>query len=203
SAKKEVESLNQKAKESIAARTEEKQRTESEVNQLRNEVQQVNLELEQVKSEKASLKSESGVNLNPIADQPTDHASSSGDSQSAMAEQVQEQQKLIVEMEARQKELLNEVSRLKQQASQVSHVAGDGLTMLKGVGPKSRETLLANGVTSLNQIASWSQQEANQWQEKLGKRFRISKDAWVEQAKKLTGSDNDGGNAWESNPPTT
>ncbi len=61
------------------------------------------------------------------------------------------------------------------------------LTRLKGVGPKLATRLNELGVTSIAQIAGWSESDIERIDPQLG-RFegRIRRDAWVEQARLLT-----------------
>ena len=69
----------------------------------------------------------------------------------------------------------------------------DGLSRLKGVGPKLIAELKALGVTSLAQIATWDDAEIERIDAQLGRfRGRIRRDQWVEQARLLTSGDEAG-----------
>ncbi|WP_394692159.1 hypothetical protein [Hyphobacterium sp.] len=57
------------------------------------------------------------------------------------------------------------------------------LTELKGLGPKAAEALNAEGVTSFQQIATWTKTDIAKWDETLTARGRIERDDWVGQAK--------------------
>ncbi len=62
----------------------------------------------------------------------------------------------------------------------------DDLTILKGVGPKLRDTLHSLGITNFRQIAAWSDLDVLTFDMKLGQfRGRIVRDQWVEQARLL------------------
>ncbi|RMH49707.1 MAG: hypothetical protein D6686_07425 [Alphaproteobacteria bacterium] len=62
----------------------------------------------------------------------------------------------------------------------------DDLKLIKGVGPKLEQTLNALGVWHYAQIASWSEAEVAWVDANLkGFRGRVSRDGWVEQARKL------------------
>ena len=60
------------------------------------------------------------------------------------------------------------------------------LTQLTGVGPVLAEKLHTAGVTSLSQIAGWTEDDIARIDEALGVKARIERDDWVGQAKTLT-----------------
>lgn len=64
--------------------------------------------------------------------------------------------------------------------------ADDDLTQLSGVGPVMAEKLQNAGVTSLSQIAGWSEEDIARFDEELDFKGRIQRDDWVGQARKLT-----------------
>ncbi|MEM6481837.1 MAG: 50S ribosomal protein L21 [Pseudomonadota bacterium] len=63
---------------------------------------------------------------------------------------------------------------------------GDDLKQLSGVGPALEKKLLAGGVTSLAQIAAWTEADIAEFDEKLSFKGRIEREGWVEQAKELS-----------------
>jgi len=65
--------------------------------------------------------------------------------------------------------------------------SGDDLTRIKGLGPKAEAALKAGGVTTIAQIAAWSESEAQAWDDRINGRGRIARDNWVEQAKEIAG----------------
>jgi predicted flap endonuclease-1-like 5' DNA nuclease len=65
--------------------------------------------------------------------------------------------------------------------------AGDDLTRIKGLGPKAAEKLKAEGVQRLSDIASWSDADVERFDALINGRGRISRDAWVKQARDLAG----------------
>jgi predicted flap endonuclease-1-like 5' DNA nuclease len=68
--------------------------------------------------------------------------------------------------------------------------AGDDLTRIKGVGPKLNRLLGELGVTSFAQIAAWTEADIAAIDARLGSfAGRPTRDAWVEQARLLTGGD--------------
>lgn len=70
---------------------------------------------------------------------------------------------------------------------------GTELTRLKGVGPKLAARLNELGVTSVGQIAAWSESDIDRIDPELGRfQGRIRRDAWVEQAKLLESGDTGG-----------
>ncbi len=67
-------------------------------------------------------------------------------------------------------------------------VAFDDVSHLGGVGPKVREQMVAEGITSVKQIAEMSDEQLFSLDEKLGLKGRSKKDKWVEHAKKILAS---------------
>lgn len=61
------------------------------------------------------------------------------------------------------------------------------LTAIKGLGPKAAAALKTDGITSFAQIANWTTDDINRWDEKLKARGRIEREDWVGQAKTKLG----------------
>ncbi len=61
----------------------------------------------------------------------------------------------------------------------------DDVSIIGGVGPKIKEQLAAEGITSLHQIAEMSDEAIFNLDEKLGLKGRTKREDWVEQAKEL------------------
>ena len=61
----------------------------------------------------------------------------------------------------------------------------DDLKKLEGVGPKLEKLLNENGVHHFDQIAAWTEDEVAYMDEKLSFKGRITRDNWIEQAKKF------------------
>lgn len=69
----------------------------------------------------------------------------------------------------------------------------ENLTRIKGVGPRLAAQLGELGVTSLSQIAAWSEADIDRIDAQLGRfQGRIRRDAWVEQARLLAAGDEAG-----------
>ncbi len=64
-------------------------------------------------------------------------------------------------------------------------VAADDVSLIGGVGPKIKEQLHAEGITSLKQIADMSNEAIFALDEKLGLKGKTKREDWVEQAKEL------------------
>ncbi len=64
-------------------------------------------------------------------------------------------------------------------------VSATDVSLIGGVGPKIKEQLAAEGVTSLAQIAEMSDEAIFALDEKLGLKGRTKREEWVEQAKEL------------------
>ena len=68
-------------------------------------------------------------------------------------------------------------------------LAGGDLKIVKGIGQKIEKALKNQGVTSIAQIAAWTEEELERVAQKIGvKSARIRKDDWVGNAKRLVGS---------------
>ena len=64
--------------------------------------------------------------------------------------------------------------------------AGDDLKKLSGVGPALEKKLIAAGVTSLEQVAAWTEADVTKIDEELSFKGRIEREGWIAQAKELT-----------------
>ena len=64
--------------------------------------------------------------------------------------------------------------------------AGGDLKKLSGVGPALEKKLIAAGVTSLEQVAAWTQADVTKIDEELSFKGRIEREGWIAQAKELT-----------------
>ncbi len=77
---------------------------------------------------------------------------------------------------------------LHEEAQEVHHkaaIAADDIGRIKGMGLKVKEALIADGITSLNQIAVLSDDQLFALDEKLELKGRTKKDKWVQQAKDI------------------
>ena len=64
-------------------------------------------------------------------------------------------------------------------------VAADDVSLIAGVGPKIKDQLIAEGITSLNQIADMNDEQIFALDEKLGLKGKSKREEWVTQAKEL------------------
>ena len=64
--------------------------------------------------------------------------------------------------------------------------AGGDLKKLSGVGPALEKKLVAVGVTSLEQVAAWTEADVTKIDEELSFKGRIEREGWIAQAKELT-----------------
>lgn len=71
--------------------------------------------------------------------------------------------------------------------SGANEASSDDLSVIKGLGPKAATALNAEGVTSVSQIAAWTDEDIDRWDDKINGRGRIRRDDWVGQAKALAG----------------
>jgi predicted flap endonuclease-1-like 5' DNA nuclease len=66
----------------------------------------------------------------------------------------------------------------------------DNLRLIKGVGPKLNKLLISLGITRFDQIADWKEAEINEVDQYLDTfSGRITRDAWIDQAKFLAKDD--------------
>ncbi len=70
-------------------------------------------------------------------------------------------------------------------AAKAAASGADDLKQLSGVGPALEKKLHEAGVTSFAQIASWTEADIAEFDEKLSFKGRIEREGWVEQAKTL------------------
>ena len=66
-----------------------------------------------------------------------------------------------------------------------AEVAGDDVSLIAGVGPKIKDQLIAEGITSVKQIAEMNDEQIFALDEKLGLKGKSKKEDWVAQAKEL------------------
>jgi predicted flap endonuclease-1-like 5' DNA nuclease len=87
---------------------------------------------------------------------------------------------------ARISELEAEVEKLR---AAPAAAGADDLKRIKGIGPKFEKILHAAGITSLSQVAAWTDGDIDETAKKIGiKADRIRREDWVGKAKSLTGS---------------
>jgi large subunit ribosomal protein L19 len=64
-------------------------------------------------------------------------------------------------------------------------VAADDVSLIAGVGPKVKDQLAVEGITSLNQIAEMNDEQIFALDEKLGLKGKTKREDWVAQAKEI------------------
>lgn len=69
--------------------------------------------------------------------------------------------------------------------AEAAPAGADDLKLLSGVGPALEKKLHEAGVTSFAQIAAWTPEEVESFDEKLSFKGRIEREGWIEQAKEL------------------
>ncbi|MDU0343117.1 50S ribosomal protein L21 [Bosea rubneri] len=70
-------------------------------------------------------------------------------------------------------------------AAKAEALDASNLSLISGVGPTIEKKLRAAGITSWNDIASWTEADIAKWDEELKLRGRATREEWVEQAKEL------------------
>jgi predicted flap endonuclease-1-like 5' DNA nuclease len=66
-------------------------------------------------------------------------------------------------------------------------LAPDDLTVMTGIGPKMAAMLAEKGITRFAQIAAWSEDDIAGFDKELKLMGRVTREAWVAQAKRLAG----------------
>ena len=75
----------------------------------------------------------------------------------------------------------------KEEVHHKAAVAADDVSRINSIGPKVKEQLAAEGITSTNQIAAMTDEQIFALDEKLGLKGKSKKEDWIGQAKKLVG----------------
>lgn len=103
------------------------------------------------------------------------------------AEDAGEKQAAEAAPKTRKKAGKKKTTTTKKKVTKTVEAAGkdEDLTQLSGVGPVLAEKLKKAGVTSLSQIAAWTEEDIARVDEELDFKGRIERDDWVGQAKKL------------------
>jgi len=64
-------------------------------------------------------------------------------------------------------------------------VSVDDISLIGGIGPKFQKGLAGLGVTTLVQIAEWTEAEVQRIEEALNAKGRVAREEWIEQAREL------------------
>jgi large subunit ribosomal protein L21 len=64
-------------------------------------------------------------------------------------------------------------------------VSADDISLIGGIGPKFQKALKEQGVTTLMQIAGWTEADVERIEEALNAKGRVAREEWIEQAKEL------------------
>ena len=64
-------------------------------------------------------------------------------------------------------------------------VSIDDISLIGGIGPKFQKALKEQGVTTLAQIAAWTEADVERIEEALNAKGRAAREEWIEQAKEL------------------
>lgn len=72
-----------------------------------------------------------------------------------------------------------------QKSSKAAPKGEDDISLIGGLGPTLKKKLNAAGVTSLKDIAGWTETDIARYDAELNLRGRITREEWVEQAKEL------------------
>jgi large subunit ribosomal protein L21 len=64
-------------------------------------------------------------------------------------------------------------------------VSVDDISLIGGIGPKLQKGLIDMGVTTLTQIAAWTEADVERVETELKQKGRVAREEWIEQAKEL------------------
>jgi len=64
-------------------------------------------------------------------------------------------------------------------------VSVDDISLIGGIGPKFQQGLKDHGVTTLAQIAAWTEADVERIETELNAKGRVAREEWIEQAKEL------------------
>ncbi|TVQ35861.1 MAG: hypothetical protein EA356_06735 [Geminicoccaceae bacterium] len=78
-----------------------------------------------------------------------------------------------------------QIEKVKETIAAAEAAQVDDLTAIKGIGPKFAQTLADHGITSFQKLASLTEREIDELEQKLGFSGRFAREGWVEQAKAL------------------
>lgn len=94
---------------------------------------------------------------------------------------------LEFELRSRIADLEAELERLREKDASRKKPVAPGLTSIKGIGPKFEKALRAAGISSVEQIAAWTEADISRVAKLLGiKAQRIQKENWVSTARALS-----------------
>lgn len=106
-----------------------------------------------------------------------------------LSERVDNQHVSVQTLEATIKELREKVEELQRaigDARALDVTVGDDLTRIKGVGPRFERALKAQGVTTYEQIANWTEEDIDNIAALIRvKPGRIERERWVDHAREL------------------
>ncbi|MCB1380705.1 MAG: 50S ribosomal protein L21 [Alphaproteobacteria bacterium] len=64
-------------------------------------------------------------------------------------------------------------------------VSPDDISLIGGIGPKFQKGLKGMGITTLAQIAGWTEADVERVETELNAKGRVAREEWIEQAKEL------------------
>jgi chromosome segregation ATPase len=97
-----------------------------------------------------------------------------------LRQRVLELEPLHGELQRREQQLQELQSQLQRKSTQ----RDDDLTLVNGIGPQLASFLLGRGVHSFQQVANWTEEDIDQWEQLLPQfKGRIRREGWVQSAR--------------------
>lgn len=155
------------------------------------EVPKLKAQLQDLEAELTALRSELG-RLSPLDAEAAALRARASRLDAALAEKSLRVSELESELERERAKRFEQEARVRALESELADSLAwaparqDDLTRIKGIGPKFRDALLAAGVKTFAEIASWSESDVEGFAAKLRiQAARIRREGWVEAAKTL------------------
>lgn len=152
--------------------------------QVRQDLASAHTDLRNVRSERDSLRAELARTRTRVDELEAEVAGTAAKEPPPSADPDLEQK-----LRGRINELEAALSNARAASTPPPPVDGTDLKTVKGIGPKIEMLLRGQGITSVAQIAAWTDADVSAMAQKIGiKAARIRKDEWVASAKRLVGS---------------
>jgi NADH-quinone oxidoreductase subunit E len=161
--------------------------TQNELRAARGERDNLRAELGRAKARIDELELAARETAERAAADPTSDATRASESPTAKAPETTTPSVLEFELRSRVAELEAELEALRDKPASRKKAAAAGLTSIKGIGPKFEKALRAAGISSVEQVAAWTDADITRVAKLLGiKAQRIQKENWVATARALS-----------------
>lgn len=161
--------------------------TQNELRAARGERDNLRAELGRAKARIDELELAAREAAESAAPAPAPEAATKLEAPAATAPETVAPSVLEFELRSRIAELEAELDALREKNASRKKPAAAGLTSIKGIGPKFEKALRAAGISSVEQVAAWTDSDITRVAKLLGiKAQRIQKENWVATARALS-----------------